>query len=48
MHPQNASSPIEVTEFGIVIEVNPVQNLNAQSSIEVTELGMVIEVNSVQ
>ena len=39
-----ASSPIEVTELGMVIEVSPVQPQKASSPIEVTELGMVTEV----
>ena len=40
----NAYLPIEVTELGIVIEVNLEQLPNALSPIEVTELGIVIDV----
>jgi hypothetical protein len=43
LHPKNASSPMEVTEMGRVIEVK-LQCLKAPSPIEVTELGMVMEV----
>ena len=39
--PLNALSPIEITELGIVMEVNPLQSLKAELSIEVTELGIV-------
>ena len=42
MQPQNAPSPIEVTELGIVTEVSPLQILNAPFPIEVTELGMMV------
>ena len=36
---------MEVTLFGMVIEVKPLQPENAQSPIEVTPVGMVTEVN---
>ena len=44
----NALSPIEVTELGMVTEVNPVQPSNAEYPIEVTELGMLTEVKPEQ
>ena len=40
--PQNASSPILVTELGILIDVSPLQSQNAKSLILVTELDMVV------
>ena len=40
--------PIEVTEFGIVTEVNPLQSSKALMPIEVTEFGIVTEVNPKQ
>ena len=46
--PENASSPIDVTLFGIVIEVKPLQSENAEEPIDVTLLGIVIEVNPLQ
>ena len=36
---------MEVTEFGMVTEVNPIQPSKADPPMEVTELGMVTEVN---
>lgn len=45
VHPENALSPIDVTEFPIVTEVNPEQYWNVPIPIEVTELGMVTEDN---
>ena len=38
VQPENAASPILVTEFGMVIEVKPEQPMNAASPILVTEL----------
>ena len=38
---ENASSPIAVTEFGIVTEVRARLLANARQPIEVTELGIV-------
>ena len=43
-----AQSPIEMTEFGIVIEVKPSQLEKAYSPIEMTEFGIVTEVNPLQ
>ena len=40
--PENADLPIEVTLFGIVIEVREFALLNARSAIDVTLFGMVI------
>ena len=48
VQPLKASSPIEVTELGMVTEVKPVQPSNALSPIVVTELGMVTEVRPLQ
>ena len=48
MHPQNAKSPISVTESGISMLVSPVQSLNAQSPISVTESGISMLVSPVQ
>ena len=45
--PLKASSPISVTEAGMVILVKPVQPLKAYSSISVTELGMTMLVRPV-
>jgi len=39
--------PIEVTDVGIVIELNPVQFLKAAPPIEVNDVGKVMEVNVV-
>jgi len=39
---------MEVTEFGISIEVNEEQTENASSPIDVTESGIVIEVKEEQ
>ena len=39
---------MEVTEFGMVTEVRPLQEENAQFPIEVTPSGMVTEVRPVQ
>ena len=41
--PKNASSPMDVTEFGISIDVKDVLP-NANSSIAVNEFGITIEV----
>ena len=40
----NATSPMEVTLFGMVTEVKPRQPLNACSPMKVTPIGMVTEV----
>ena len=40
--PENAHSPIEVTEVGISMLVRPEQFLNADPPIEVTELGITV------
>ena len=48
LQPLNAFDPIEVTELGIVIDVNELQPSNAPFPIEVTELGIVIDVNEIQ
>ena len=40
----NATSPIEVTPSGMVIEIREEHPLKVASPIEVTEFGMVIEV----
>ena len=45
-HPLKALFPINVTEFGMVIDVKPLYE-NASPSIDVTELGMVIDVKPV-
>ena len=47
-HSSKALSPIEVTWFEIVTDINPMQQLKAPSSIEVTLFGIVIEVNPLQ
>ena len=39
---------MEVTEFGIVMPVNPVQSANASLPMDVTEAGIVMPVNRVQ
>ena len=39
---------MEVTLFGMVIEVKPLQLKNASSPMEVTPVGMVIEVKPLQ
>jgi len=39
---------MEVTELGMVIDVNRLQSENALSPMEVTELGMLIDVNPLQ
>ena len=39
---------MEVTEFGMVTEVKPVQPKNADTPMPVTEFGMVTEVKPVQ
>ncbi len=44
----NVSSPIEVTELGMVTEASLLQSLNALFPIEVTELGMATEARLVQ
>ena len=46
--PQNAPSPILVTELGMVTEVREKQSRNAKSSMFITELGMVMEVREEQ
>ena len=38
--PENARSPIDVTEFGIDIKVNPSQFINAYFFISVISLGI--------
>ena len=47
-HPSNALSPIDVTEFGIVIDARLVQFQNAPLPIDVTESGIVIDARLVQ
>ena len=42
--PANALSPIDVTLFGIVTDVRPLQYAKARSPIEVTLLGIVTDV----
>ena len=44
---ENAESPTEVTELGIVTEVKPVQPENAEASIVITDSGIVTEVKPV-
>ena len=44
---RNASAPIEVTLFGMLIEVKPLQPKNAPCPIEVMPFGMVMEVKLV-
>ena len=46
-HSSNVDSPMEVTELGMVIVVNP-DSAKAQSPMEVTELGISIETRLVQ
>ena len=46
--PSKASSPISVTELGIMIDLRPEQLQKAHSPILVTELGIVIEVRPKQ
>jgi hypothetical protein len=41
---ENALKPIYVTEFGIVIDVNPEHDWNDSNPIFVTELGIVTDV----
>ena len=48
MQPEKACSPIDVTLFGILIEVRSVQPEKAQDPIEVTLFGISIEVRPVQ
>ena len=48
VQPSKASSPIEVTELGIVMEGSPEQCSKAYCPIKVTELGMVMAVRLVQ
>ena len=48
LHPENAWSPIDVTELGIKINDNDLQSKNADSPIDLTELGIVIDDNDVQ
>ena len=36
---------MEVTDSGIVIDVNPLHPVNALSPMEITEFGIVIDVN---
>ena len=43
-----AHSPILVTEFGIVIDVKPLQLEKAELPILVTEFGIVIDVKPLQ
>ena len=45
-HPENASRPIVVTEFGMVTLVSESQLENALRPIDVTEFGMVTLVKS--
>lgn len=45
LHSANASSPMFVTEFGMVILVSPLQLKKAPYSMEVTELGIVMLVS---
>ena len=45
LQPKNASSPIEVTELGMVTDVSPLQLLNVELSIRVTEFGIVTDVS---
>ena len=40
MQPENARSPMDFTEFGIIAEVRLWQSPNAHSPMEVTELGI--------
>ena len=39
---------MDVTEFGIVTEINPEQSLKAASPIKMTEFGILTEVNPEQ
>ena len=47
-HPENASSPIDVTLSGIFILVSPLQPENAYQPIDVTLSGIVILVSPLQ
>ena len=48
LQPWKATSPILVTEFGMVIDVKPEQPEKAPSPILVTEFGIVIDVKLLQ
>ena len=48
VQPPKASSPMSVTDEGIVIAVRPVQLWKAHVPMDVTEEGMVITVRPVQ
>ena len=42
MQPKKASSPIDVTLFGMVTEVSPLQSSKADSPMDVTLLGIIV------
>ena len=44
LQPEKAECPMDVTFWGIVMEVSPVQSLNAYWPMDVTLFGMVIEI----
>ena len=48
LHKKNAELPMEVTEFGISMEIKPLHLLNAIVPIEFTEFGISMEVKLVQ
>lgn len=48
LQPENAFSPIFVTESGIVTDTRPLQSLNAPSPMLVTESGIVTDVRPLQ
>ena len=45
MHPENAPPPIDVTEFGMVMDVRDVHPENAPPPIDVTESGITYDVS---